>query len=78
MNRRYLFGAAAALLAALGLAGCKDEQASTEQAAAEPVQRFEWKMVTAWPKNFPGLGTAAERLAERGSAMSDGRLTIKV
>ncbi|WP_439886861.1 TRAP transporter substrate-binding protein [Pseudomonas sp. MBLB4123] len=78
MNRRYLFGAAAALLAALGLAGCKDEQASTEQAAAEPMQRFEWKMVTAWPKNFPGLGTAAERLAERVATMSDGRLSIKV
>ena len=78
MNRRYLFGAAAALLAAIGLAGCKDEQASTEQAATEQAQRYEWKMVTAWPKNFPGLGTAAERLAERVATMSDGRLTIKV
>ncbi len=76
MNRRFLFGAAA-LLAALGLAGCKDDQASTEQAAA-PAQHYQWKMVTAWPKNFPGLGTAAERLAERVKAMSGGRLSIKV
>ncbi|MEX6500683.1 TRAP transporter substrate-binding protein [Pseudomonas zhanjiangensis] len=77
MNRRNLFGAAMALLATLGLAGCKDEQAASEQAAA-PVQSFQWKMVTAWPKNFPGLGTAAERLAERVATMSGGRLTIKV
>ncbi|SDH38875.1 TRAP-type mannitol/chloroaromatic compound transport system, substrate-binding protein [Pseudomonas benzenivorans] len=72
-----LFAAAAALIAALGLAGCKDEKASSEQAAA-PAQSFQWKMVTAWPKNYPGLGTAAERLAERVATMSGGRLTIKV
>lgn len=35
-------------------------------------------MVTAWPKNYPGLGTAAERLADRINAMSAGRLTVKV
>ncbi len=53
MNRRNLFAAAAALLAAFGLAGCKDDKASTEQAAAAPVQSFHWKMVTAWPKTSP-------------------------
>jgi TRAP-type mannitol/chloroaromatic compound transport system substrate-binding protein len=73
-----LFGAAAALLAALGLAGCKDDKARSEQVAAAPAQSFQWKMVTAWPKNYPGLGTAAERLAERVATMSGGRLTIKV
>ncbi len=36
------------------------------------------KMVTTWPKNFPGLGTGAERLAERITAMSDGTLQVKV
>jgi TRAP-type mannitol/chloroaromatic compound transport system substrate-binding protein len=78
MNRRNLFTAAVALLAALGLAGCNDEKGSSEQAAVEPAQSFQWKMVTAWPKNYPGLGTAAERLAERVKTMSNGRLTIKV
>jgi TRAP-type mannitol/chloroaromatic compound transport system substrate-binding protein len=38
----------------------------------------ELKMVTTWPKNFPGLGTSAERLAQRITAMSGGRLTVKV
>lgn len=40
--------------------------------------RQEWRMVTSWPKGLPGLGTSAERLAERITKLSDGRLTIKV
>ncbi len=36
------------------------------------------KMVTTWPKNFPGLGTAPENIAKRVEAMTDGALTIKV
>ncbi len=36
------------------------------------------KMVTTWPKNFPGLGTGAEHLAQRIIAMSDGALDVKV
>ncbi len=38
----------------------------------------ELKMVTTWPKDFPGLGTAAQRLAGRISDMSGGDLTVKV
>ncbi|WP_313486708.1 TRAP transporter substrate-binding protein [Stutzerimonas kunmingensis] len=81
MKRRHLFGAAAALLATLGLAGCNDDkkvETTGQQAASEPAKTYAWKMVTAWPKNYPGLGTAAERLADRVKVMSDGRLTIKV
>ncbi len=36
------------------------------------------KMVTTWPKNFPGLGTGAERLARRITEISGGDITIKV
>ncbi len=35
-------------------------------------------MVTTWPKNFPGLGVGAQRLADRITAASGGRLTIQV
>ena len=38
----------------------------------------EVKMVTTWPKNFPGLGTAAERLATRITSGSEGKLQVKV
>jgi len=36
------------------------------------------KMVTTWPKNFPGLGTGAERMAKRITTMSGGQLEVKV
>ncbi len=75
MNRRSLFGLAALALTALGLTGCKDEPATGT--AAAPAQTFEWKMVTAWPKNYPGLGTSVERFAERVNAMSNGQLTVR-
>lgn len=41
-------------------------------------ERRELKMVTAWPKNYPGLGVSAERLASRVAAASNGTLTIRV
>lgn len=41
-------------------------------------QRFEWHLVTTWPKNFPGLGAGPERLARKVEIMSAGRLRIRV
>lgn len=43
-----------------------------------PQQTYKWKLVTAWPKNYPGLGTAPENFAKKVEAMSNGRLKIKV
>jgi len=40
--------------------------------------QFKWKMVTAWPKNFPGLGTGANLLAKMITEMSGGRIKVKV
>ncbi|MGF1527270.1 MAG: TRAP transporter substrate-binding protein [Candidatus Competibacterales bacterium] len=40
--------------------------------------KVRWKMVTTWPKNFPGLGTGAEYLAELIGEMSGGRLEVRV
>ncbi|CAA0102849.1 Monocarboxylate 2-oxoacid-binding periplasmic protein [Zhongshania aliphaticivorans] len=41
-------------------------------------QVFHWKLVTTWPKGFPGLGTAPEKFATMVNKMSEGRLLIKV
>jgi len=40
--------------------------------------RYQWKMITTWPKNFPGLGYAAENFARDVEEMSGGRLTVHV
>ncbi|MBE0435557.1 MAG: TRAP transporter substrate-binding protein [Methylomicrobium sp.] len=39
---------------------------------------FKWKLVTAWPKNFPGLGHGANLLAQMITEMSGGRINVKV
>lgn len=79
MKRRYLLGLAAAALSAVSLSGCREEgPVSPAQAAATPATSYHWKMVTSWPKNYPGLGTGAEAFARDVTAMSGGRLTVKV
>jgi len=40
--------------------------------------KIKWKMVTAWPKNFPGLGAGANLLAKMINEMSGGRMKVKV
>ena len=40
--------------------------------------RQEWRMVTSWPKMFPGAGVSAERFAKNIADVTGGRLTIKV
>jgi len=37
-----------------------------------------WKMVTAWPKNLPGPGVAAQMLADRITAASGGRIEVEL
>ncbi|SDZ80990.1 TRAP transporter substrate-binding protein [Rubrimonas cliftonensis] len=36
------------------------------------------RMVTTWPRNFPGLGTGAQRVADRITAVSGGRIEVKL
>ncbi len=40
--------------------------------------QYHWKMVTTWPKNFPGLGSAATNFSRLVDEMSEGRLTVSV
>ena len=39
---------------------------------------YNWKMVTTWPKNFPGLGTGAQYLANTINKLSGGRIKVTV
>lgn len=87
MKRRNFLTSAAVVggvAAASAVAYKYGKQAGTEpgvsQTAAPAISQGikHLKMVTTWPKNFPGLGTGAERLAERITTMSDGKLQVKV
>ena len=73
----------AALVAVVGLWATDKagkQSVSSHKAETQPSgdEYFEWKLVTTWPKNFPGLGSAAENLAREVEAMSNGRLKIRV
>jgi TRAP-type mannitol/chloroaromatic compound transport system substrate-binding protein len=69
MKRRTFLrtGALAATAAATGLATPAIAQG-----------RRELKMVTSWPKNLPGLGVGAERLAKKITDLTDGQLRVRV
>ncbi len=66
-TRRNLLAGIATIPAAITLA-----------APAVAADSIKWRMVTSWPKNLPGPGITAQRLADRIGAMSGGRLTIKL
>ena len=62
------------------LVACTDSSNATsatgeEQASA---QKFSWRIVTTWPKHYPGLGAGVDDFAERVTRMSRDRLSIKV
>ena len=65
--------------ASCAVTACNEETSTTSPLVETQRQEtFNWKMVTTWPKNFPGLGTGAEFLAKTINEMSNGRINIKV
>ena len=69
MKRRDLLKTGAA---AIGAAG-----AATLSAPAIAQDRIEINIVSTWPRDFPGLGTGAQRFAQRLVDMSDGRFHVE-
>ena len=89
MKRRTFVSGALAGGVIAGTAGLIAGKRNQETQTREVVQsngtpsvvaqdRFEWKMVTSWPKNFPGGGTTAQYIADLIGSMSGGRLKIKL
>ena len=69
-RRKFMTGAAGGVAAAAA--------ASSFPAPALSQGKMEWRMVTTWPKNFPGLGTGANLLADMITKGTEGRLSVKV
>ncbi|MBB3169844.1 TRAP transporter substrate-binding protein [Simiduia aestuariiviva] len=49
-----------------------------ENTGAQTQQVYKWRMATTWPKNFPGLGMAAENFASWINEASNGRMQVTV
>ena len=71
MQRRNVLKGAAIATAATSLAAPLATPAIAQD-------KRQWKMVTAWPKNLPGPGVAAQMLADRITALSGGRIEVKL
>jgi len=69
-----------ALSMLLLLSACGAEQSSDAQSSAnlEEQKNYNWRIVTTWPKNLPGLGRAPEAFADMVELMSNGRMKITV
>lgn len=80
MDRRQ-FIKNAAVMTAVGASavtlGCKESK-EAEAPSVHTKRKFKWRMVTAWPPNYPILGEGAELGAKLIEQMSEGRLTIQV
>jgi TRAP-type mannitol/chloroaromatic compound transport system substrate-binding protein len=71
LKRRAVIAGGAAIGASAGVAS-----SFPKPAIAQDVMR--WRMVTAWPRNLPGPGVAAQMLADRIAALSGGRIEVEL
>ncbi len=63
----------------LAACGNKVGTADCAEGSTRPItEGVKWKIVTTWPRDFPGLGTGASHLAELIGKLSNGRLTVEV
>ncbi len=70
---KYISLVVLVLLIGCGESGIEDDvNSSLEQ------KQYNWRLVTAWPKNYPGLGMAPERIADLVEEMSNGQMKITV
>lgn len=70
--------AALVLVIALWATGRAAAGKSVAAGPALEAGQYQWKLVTTWPKNFPGLGAGPENFARYVDEMSGGRLKIHV
>src|SRR5690554_3396726 len=68
----------AALFSLLVMEKATDKVAVMVDGEVQEQRAYQWRMVTTWPKDFPGLGTTAQEFANMVEAMSGGRLQIRV
>jgi TRAP-type mannitol/chloroaromatic compound transport system substrate-binding protein len=61
----------------LEAAATEAAQAPEPEAPAVATDRIQITMVSTWPRDFPGLGTGAQRFAQRVSDMTDGRIQVE-
>ena len=78
MDRRKFLTAGALGAASMAAACDCAEMCAPDAGGVSGIAQRELKMVTTWPKDFPGLGAMAERTADMITRMSGGALSVKL
>lgn len=81
INRKlFLKTAALAGLGASIVSSCSPDNSAKDISAPNIIsnKKYNWKMVTTWPPNFPVVGIGAVKYAEWVNEMTNGQIEIKV
>jgi TRAP-type mannitol/chloroaromatic compound transport system substrate-binding protein len=85
MNRRDLLiglgaGVAAGAVGATALTGRKKESATVSYPGkpTDAMAKFDWKLVTSWPPDYPGAHAGLKQIAASMAEISGGRMNIHV
>ena len=77
-SRKNIMKALICVFTVLILVSCSNEQSTPIEQNLVNDQKYNWRLVTSWPKNYPGLGMAPERIADLVEEMSNGQMKITV
>lgn len=77
-RKKFIKTSALVGLTSIGmLNGCQSKN-ETQNESENLKKKYNWKMVTTWPPNFPVLGEACNQFAQLVQDMSAGQMNIKV
>ena len=77
-SRKTIMKKITLIFSVIFLVGCSNESENIDSQSIDKNETFNWRLVTSWPKNYPGLGMAPERIADLVEEMSDGQMKITV
>ena len=77
-SRKTIMKKITLIFSVIFLFGCSSQSENIDSQSIDKNETFNWRLVTSWPKNYPGLGMAPERIADLVEEMSDGQMKITV
>ena len=77
-SRKTIMKKITLIFSVIFLVGCSGQSENIDSQSIDKNKTFNWRLVTSWPKNYPGLGMAPERIADLVEEMSDGQMKITV
>ena len=77
-SRKTIMKKITLIFSVIFLVGCSGQSENIDSQSIDKNETFNWRLVTSWPKNYPGLGMAPERIADLVEEMSDGQMKITV